>query len=269
MRQGSGPVTVVSCDNLASNGRRLEAAVREFADRAAPELQPWLDANTAFPETMVDCIVPATDAASRARVESALGVIDDASVEREPFAQWIIEDRFVSARPAWGAGVQFVADVADHRKLKLHVLNAAHSALAYLGRRRGHTFVREAIADPSLALRLHAMIAREVVPNLPDLPVFAYWCTTVERFANPMIDHRLDQIAQDGSAKLAERIYPLMRANLRAGRPITHMAEVVRAWLETAAPGGDLEQGLRSCALLPESFRAEPRLVAAVAEARP
>ena len=265
-RRRVGPVTVISCDNLASNGRRLEAAVRAFAERKAPKLAAALDSVATFPETMVDCIVPASDETSRARVDTALGLIDEASVQREGFAQWVIEDRFAGPRPAWPAGVEIVGKVGDYRRLKLHVLNAAHSALAYLGLRRGHTYVREAIADAELRTHLEAMIRLEVAPALPELAVNAYWKPTVERFANPMIDHRLDQIAQDGAQKLAERIYPLMQADLAAGRAAPVMSEVVRAWLARERPGAAVEAALPE--LLPPALRADTRLIAAVAEAQ-
>jgi fructuronate reductase len=265
-RNGAGPVTVISCDNLAGNGPRLEAAVRQFADRAGLALPDGL---ATYPETMVDCIVPATDSASRARVESVIRMTDLASVQREPFAQWVIEDRFAGPRPAWPEGVEFTADVASHRRLKLHVLNATHSALAYLGQRGGNVFVRDAVAEPNLATYLDAMVAEEIAPALPDLKVADYWKKTRARFANPMVDHRLDQIAQDGAAKLAERLYPLMAANLNAGRAVGRMAAVVRAWLDAEAPGAPAHQRVLDPALFPESFRADPRLAAAVIEARP
>ena len=266
-RGAAGPLTIISCDNLADNGRRLETAVRDFAARAHAALEPWLDSNTAFPETMVDCIVPATDGASRARVEAAIGMTDLASVQREPFAQWVIEDRFAGPRPAW-PGVEVVARVADYRRLKLHVLNAAHSALAYLGLRRGHVFVRQAIADPQLASSLDEMIFAEVAPALAGLAVADYWRATRDRFANPMVDHRLDQIAQDGRQKLAERLYPLMRSNLQAGRPLARMAEVVRAWLEAERPR-QAAQSVGDPDLFPDTFRTDPRMSAAVSQARP
>lgn len=268
-RRGEPPMTIISCDNIANNGGRLEAAVRAFADRVDPATAAEIVAGATFPETMVDCIVPASDDVSRARVDAAIGLADMASVQREPFAQWVIEDRFAGPRPAWPAGVQIVEKVGDYRRLKLHVLNASHSALAYLGGRRGHTYVRQAIADPALRRRLDAMIAEEVAPALPGLAVADYWRTTVERFANPMIDHRLDQIAQDGGAKLAERIYPLMRLNLDAGRPVAAMAAVVRAWLDTLAPGDNTGRQVLDTGLLPPELRADPRLLAAVVEAQP
>ena len=234
-RAGGAPVTVISCDNLTGNGPRLAAATTEFAERIDPALARWIRAEIAFPETMVDSIVPATDAASRARTEAALGLEDHASVQRESFAQWVIEDRFAGPRPAWDkVGVEIVGRVEPYRQLKLHVLNACHSALAYLGLARGHEFVRQAIADPELAGFLDALIADEVAPALPDLAVADYWRTTRRRFANPAIDHRLDQIAQDGPFKLAQRVYPLILANRTAGLPIRHLAGIVQAWLSFA-----------------------------------
>jgi fructuronate reductase len=278
--QGGAPVTVISCDNLMGNGRKLEAAVRVLAERWDAGLAAWIAAEVAFPQTMVDCIVPATSAESRDRIEADLGLVDQACVSREAFAQWVIEDRFAGPRPAWErAGVEFVADVAPYERLKLHVLNAAHSALAYLGLPRGHDFIRQAVTDPELSAFLDAMMAEEVAPALPGLPVTRYWRTCRARFANPRLDHRLTQIGEDGSSKLAQRLLPLIAGNARQGRPTTRMAKVVRAWLDLAArgrvkdPHGELLQARKECglgkllddpALFPAAFRTEPAVRAAL-----
>jgi len=279
---GAGPVTILSCDNLGSNGEKLGNAVRAFAERAHPGLNAWITGNTAFPLTLVDCIVPAADASHRARVEHALGMQDLASVQREEFAQWVIEDRFAGPLPAWGkAGAEIVPDIAGYQRLKLHVLNAAHSALAYFGLPRGHQFVREAIADPELQTFLEEMITREIAPALAPLDVTAYWRKVKKRFENPMIDHRLAQIAEDGSLKLPQRLFPLIEANLRTGRAIGRMAEVIRAWLELMAAtpsrdpanawlanwaraGADKAKALDNPALFPDIFRNDARLRAAI-----
>ena len=239
---GAGPVTVLSCDNLRDNGRRLEGAVEALARRRDPGLAAWIAGEATFPNSMVDAITPASDAALAARVRKAVGLADHAPVQREPFAEWVIEDRFAGPHPAWErAGARLVADVARYEALKLHVLNAAHSALAYLGLPRGHSLVHEAIADPEFAAFLDAMIAEEVAPALAPTPspadVAAYWRTTRERFAQPAMDHRLDQIARDGAAKLRERIHPLIIANTRAGRPASRLEAVVRAWAALSPPG--------------------------------
>jgi fructuronate reductase len=267
-RLRGAPLTIISCDNLMRNGQRLAEAVRAYAALSTPWLDSWLRSDVSFPETMVDCIVPASDTASRTRVERALGLVDEASVQREPFAQWIIEDRFAGPRPAWPAGVELVDSVADHRRLKLHVLNAAHSALAYLGLPKGHVYVRQAIADSELRARLDRLVLGEVAPALAGLPVQSYWADTLRRFANPMVDHRLDQIARDGAAKLAERVYPLMSANLAAGRPVEGLASVVQAWLGWTDGEGSTRSGA-DLARFAAALRADPRLAAAMASAAP
>jgi len=264
---GAGPVTVLSCDNLRDNGRRLGEAVQALAGRRDPDLAAWIAGEAAFPNTMVDAITPASDAALARRVRDAIGLEDHAPVQREPFAQWVIEERFAGPRPAWErAGARLVADVAPFEALKLHVLNAAHSALAVLGPPRGHRLVREAIADPTLAGFLEAMIAEEVAPALtPALSpadVAAYWRTTRERFAQPAMDHRLDQIARDSDAKLRERIHPLITANARAGRPAARLASVVRAWAD--AEHRDLIAALDDPTLFSAPFRNDDVVRAAV-----
>ncbi|HEY1448313.1 MAG TPA: mannitol dehydrogenase family protein [Caulobacteraceae bacterium] len=283
-RVGAGPLTVISCDNLLGNGAKLEAAVLTLADRQDPSLTAWIEGHAAFPSTMVDCIVPASDARHRQRVTAALRLEDRGSVQREVFAQWAIEDSFAGPRPAWErAGAEFVANVAAHERLKLHGLNAVHSALAYLGLLKDLEFMRQAIADPELAAFADALIAKEIAPALPDLPVAPYWRGVRARLANPRLDHRLEQIGEDGSVKLGQRILPLIVAGARAGRPTSRLAAVVRAWLVCArrglakdvrsgrlavwvSAGGSLAAALDDPLLFPEPFRTEAAARAAILE---
>jgi fructuronate reductase len=281
-REGRGPVTILSCDNLQSNGEKLGRAVVALADRLRPGVAAWMSANTAFPSTLVDCIVPAADEKHRARVQAALGMGDAASVQREEFAQWVIEDKFAGPLPAWSAvGAEIVGDLSRTQRLKLHVLNTAHSALAYMGLPRGHEFVRQAIADPELLRDLDAMMAEEIGPALAPLDVDAYWRTVKTRFRNPMVDHRLAQISEDGSLKLPQRLFPLLIANALAGLPIARMAAMVRAWLifmartpsrdpandvlsDWAHGGADIGHALDNPRLFPAPFRDDPRLRQAI-----
>jgi fructuronate reductase len=281
-RDQAGPVTILSCDNLQSNGEKLARAVTAFSARAWPGLPRWIAANIAFPLSLVDCIVPASDAAHRARVASALGAEDHASVQREEFAQWVIQDHFAAPVPDWGAvGAEIVPDITGYQRLKLHVLNTAHSALAYLGLPRGHVYVRQAIADPQLLQFLDSMMAKEISRALAPLDAAGYWRTVKARFANPMIDHRLAQIAEDGSLKLPQRLFPLLEANARTGGEIVRMAAVVRAWLdlmatnpsrdpangwlaEWAKAGADKVQALDNEALFPALFHSDARLRSAI-----
>jgi fructuronate reductase len=268
-RSHGRPITVISCDNLQANGTRLRRAVSAFMERGRPDLLSWLKDNVAFPRTVVDCIVPAATDASRARSAQALGLEDTAGVQREPYSQWVIERRFCGPRPAWErVGVQIVDDVETYGRLKLHVLNACHSALAYLGLARGHVFVREAIIDVDLARFLTELVSAEIAPALDPLPVQEYWSTVRARFINPRIDHRLSQIAEDGSQKLAERIFPLMIVNAATGAPIRLLARVVRGWLERVYGAAHVPSALDDPRLFPPPIRDNPSLRAAILEAR-
>jgi fructuronate reductase len=262
------PISIVSCDNLRDNGIRLRDALTGFIARSRPEILPWLEDEVAFPRTVVDCIVPAATETARSRVNAALGLEDRASVQREPFSQWVIEDRFTGPRPSWElAGAQIVDDVDSHGRLKLHVLNACHSALAYLGLPRGYAFVREAIGDPDLSRYLNQLVSVEIAPALHPLPVFDYWRSVRERFANPRIDHRLSQIAEDGAMKLTERIFPLMVINSRSGAPTRALARIVRGWLESTYGKDDIRSALDEPGLLPAPIREDASLRAAIFEA--
>ncbi len=281
-RTDGGPISVVSCDNLSDNGGKLERAVLAFARAIDATLAAWIEDHVCFPRTMADCIVPATDEACRSRVDTALGLHDEAPVMREAFAQWAVEGRFAGPRPAWEtAGVEIVRDVGPFERMKLHVLNASHSALAYHGLLRGHRFVREAIQDRGLSDFVDAIVEEEIAPTLAPLNVLAYWQPVRARFANRFLDHRLEQIAEDGSVKLAQRIFPLLIANVRGGRSHGRLAKVIRAWLEFARTrevtdpagarlkgwaesGGRVENALDDPALFPDPFRTDPKVRAAI-----
>ena len=53
------PLTLISCDNIASNGEKLRSTVTDIARAQDAGLGDWIDNECAFPSTMVDRIVPA------------------------------------------------------------------------------------------------------------------------------------------------------------------------------------------------------------------
>jgi len=235
LRRGAGlpGLTLLSCDNLPDNGRVLERLMGEYLDRADPALARWVAAECAFPSTMVDRIVPATTPADLDRVEQRIGLRDEGAVITEPFSQWVIEDRFAGPRPRWDVGgAEFVADVRLYETAKLRMLNGAHSALAYLGLRRGHRFVHEAIADAAIRATVERLMRDEAAPTLdPAFDAQAYADALLARFANPALPHRLQQIAMDGSQKIPQRWLAVLAWNQRHGRQCPAILEALAAWI--------------------------------------
>lgn len=235
-RAGTAPFTVLSCDNLPSNGHLARGVVLGFAEARDPKLADWIAGQVKFPATMVDRITPATTPEDIERLAALAGYHDPACVWHEPFRQWVIEDDFTdNACPGWDAGgAQFVRDVSAFETMKLRCLNGTHSALAYLGYLAGHETVSDAIADPSFAALCQKLWRDEILPTVPqpegeDLP--AYTGALLARYQNPSIRHRTWQIAMDGSQKLPQRILGPVAENLAADRPVPGLALVVAAWM--------------------------------------
>ena len=234
--RGLTGVTFLSCDNLAQNGEQLEKLLSAYLAAHDPVLAEWVSAECSFPSSMVDRIVPATTDVDLMAAQTALGGFADAAhVVTEPFSQWVIEDRFVQGRPRWEAfDAELVADVAPYETAKLRMLNGAHSALAYLGLQRGHEFVHQAIGNDTLRSLVEQLMRKEAAPTIDtaagqDLMVYAD--NLLERFANPALNHRLAQIAMDGSQKIPQRWLETSAFHQQLGRQCPAILTAMGAWL--------------------------------------
>ena len=292
---GIAPFRVMPCDNMADNGGKLHRALIAFAALRDPALADWIAGEVRVPATMVDAITPASDDVLIADVAAATGLEDAAPVQREAFAQWVIEDDGARDGPDLAAvGAIITSDVSGWERAKLRILNGAHSTLAYGGLLRGHDNVGAAMADPELAALVTALVREDVAPVLPPvtgLDLDAYRAAVFARFRNPAIVHRLEQIAQDGSQKIPYRLLDTIVANLDRGRTPHHALRAVAAWiaflidrarrdvpiidplarpLVRACGGRDTADGVRHLlaldAVFPGRFRAMPDLVNALTD---
>ena len=233
--RGLRPFTVLCCDNLPDNGRVARGVCLDLARLIDPGLADWIAAEGRFPSTMVDRIAPATKPEDLARVVALTGRRDAAPVVHEPFRQWVVEDAFVDgARPDLAAaGAMLAADVAPHERMKLRMLNGAHSALAYLGYLAGCETIADAVAAPALARFVQELWAQEIAPTLsppPGVSLADYAEALMRRFANPAIRHRTWQIAMDGSQKLPQRLLGTLAARHAAGLPAPRLTLALAAW---------------------------------------
>jgi fructuronate reductase len=239
---GRGGLTVLCCDNLPGNGRIVRRLVGEFAAERDPELARFIADNVSFPSTMVDRITPASTAKTYADALSLTGYEDRAAVETEPFTQWIVEDDFVSGRPDWEAGgALFVRNVEPYEKMKLRMLNGAHSMLAYSGFLAGHKYVRDVMADADLALlvKRHMDNAALTLDPVPGVDLNYYGEELRARFANPAIAHETYQIAMDGTQKLPQRLIEPAIVALHGGFSLRPYQFAVAAWMRYAMGAGE------------------------------
>ncbi|MBS0341449.1 MAG: mannitol dehydrogenase family protein [Proteobacteria bacterium] len=227
-------VTVASCDNLSDNGRKLQELCMFEALARDPALGAWIESRCAFPNSMVDRIVPAATEAQHGAAALALGVHDQGALSTEAFWEWVIERRLAdpsdAARLA-GAGVTVVDEVKPFEDAKLRMLNGSHTALAMIGAVQGWATVADGMAIPGVRRFIHAFMTRVAMPGLarPELP--AYRDALLERFANPHLHHRAHQIASDSSLKIPLRWGPALVEGLSAGREMEPLALACAAWM--------------------------------------
>lgn len=235
---GSEPLTVLSCDNLRENGKKLHRALLSYLEHLGwTKVRSWVEGSVSFPCSMVDRIVPSLSAEKTRALEDEFRLTSPSElIATETFSQWVVEDDFKGRRPSLETvGVQFVQDVTAFEDMKLRLLNAAHSYLAYQGQLKGHKFVHEAMKDPELASDLKTLMLDEVAPLLttPEGVDFKeYVESLLRRFQNHYLPHELRQIAMDGSQKISQRWLPSLIEAEKRGSQNDILSKAIRAWLE-------------------------------------
>ncbi len=217
---GALPFTVMSCDNLPGNGHVTQAAVVGLARLSDPAFADWVAQNVAFPNGMVDRITPATGPRERA-MAAEFGLTDSVPVTCEPFRQWVLEDNFPMGRPALEkVGVTFTPHVHAFEAMKIRILNGGHAIIAYPGGLKGHEYVHEDMADPTIRAFLDAVETREILPIVPPVPgqdLNDYKTLIIQRFSNPGVADTVRRLCLDGTNRQPKFIIPSIRDVLAAG----------------------------------------------------
>jgi mannitol 2-dehydrogenase len=236
--RGIAAPTVVSCDNIENNGEIAGRAVLANAESRDPELAAWVGEHVEFPSSMVDRITPATTLEMAQEVRRDLHVNDRWPVVAEPFAAWVLEDKFADGRPPFEqAGVLMVDDVAPYELMKLRLLNAGHQCLAYFAHLCGFEYVHEAASDPLFAKLLLAYLESEAIPTLPPVPgidLHEFSRTLVERFSNPGVRDTVARLCAYSSDRIPKWLLPVICDNLASHGPVQLAAAVIASWARYA-----------------------------------
>jgi fructuronate reductase len=234
MQSGAGDITLISCDNVPSNGKVLRQVVSEMASQTAPELVSWLEDNVFFPSTMVDRIVPRPTVTDSEFARHSLGLLDTAVVVGEPFKQWVIANEFGEGMPAWEqAGAEIVSSVDAHEMIKMRILNGAQTTIAHIGCLLGIATTCAGVHDEDLRALVLKMLHQEVaatVPLVPGMDARNYIATSMARLENKALMHTNHQIATDGSQKIVQRLLDPVRDRLAAAQPCDLLIAASASW---------------------------------------
>jgi len=212
-RAGGQPLVVLPCELVSRNGRVLQGTVTALArDAEAPaDFVAWLRSGVIWADTLVDRIVSEP--------------IEPIGAVAEPYALWAIGRQPGLEPPCRHAAVVMADDLEPFERLKLHVLNLGHTVLADIWRseaRAADETVRAILADPLVRERLDGIYRREVIPGFAARGMgeeaVAYVATTMERFLNPYLDHRIADIAQNHAVKVDRRVAAFLAWIADAGK---------------------------------------------------
>lgn len=198
-RISGSPIQVMPAELIQKNGEVLRDLVFGIARIYSPDFQDWLRVAVTWVNSLVDRIVSAP--------------LEPAGAIAEPYALWAIEDQEGLVLPCVHPNVQVVRGLDQTEKLKLFILNLGHTYLVHRWLRESgekSRYVRELMEQPAYLEDLTAVLSKEVVPAFEGYgwrpQAEAYVATTLDRFKNPFLDHKLADIAQNHHEKVNRRI---------------------------------------------------------------
>lgn len=206
------PVQVMPVELISNNGQVLRDRVLEIAqDRG---FRAWLQTRVRWVNSLVDRIVSEP--------------IEPAGAVAEPYALWAIEDQPGLILPCIHPAIRVYSSLEEPASLKLFLLNLAHTVLAddWLndGRPQGR-FVRHVMDNPAARAGLQQLYRDEMLPGFTAAGMGtvakAYVTTTLERFANPFLDHRISDIAQNHDEKIRRRCHDFLDWAAKHGDHVT------------------------------------------------
>ena len=219
------PVVVLPTELIQRNGDVLRTTVVELAQRsgASAALLGFLTIQCVFANSLVDRIVSSP--------------LEPAGAVAEPYALWAVERQTGLTLPCRHPAIKLVADLEPFERLKLHILNLGHSVLAHhwIARRLSPELtVREMLGIREFRNILVDIYRTEVLPGFASRGMLqeaeGYATTTLERFDNPFLDHRLSDIATGHPYKVHRRIGGFLEwVQAKDGGVYRSLAEVLRS----------------------------------------
>lgn len=199
-QNGAEPLLILPCELVSDNGEVLRRLLVGLSDawNESPEFKAWLAASVMICDTLVDRIVSEP--------------IEPIGAVAEPYGLWAIKRQPGFEPPLQHPSITYTDDLESFLRLKLHILNLGHTYLAQIWQAEKHRpdeTVREMLADRDIKQRLLSLYDDEVIPGFAARGMAEaatrYVATTLERFENPFLNHRVSDIAQNHAIKIERR----------------------------------------------------------------
>ncbi len=204
---------IFACELIPENGKTLKSCVMKYADlwELGDDFTNWLEEENTFCNTLVDRIVSGYPEDAET-IFAEIGKEDKLLNTAEPFHLWVIEGDFENELPLKKAGLNVVwsDEVASYGKMKVRILNGAHTSLVFPSLLCGMETVKDSLDDEELSKFLSRCLFDCILPLLGEDNEEAkkFAAEVLERFANPYLKHRWQSISLNSLSKFRQRVLP-------------------------------------------------------------
>ena len=195
------------CELIDNNADKLKQCIIIYANYwlLPKDFLTWIEKENEFSNTLVDRIVtgyPDDEIADRHKDDKFLNT-------GEIYHLWVIEGNFeneLSLKKA-GFNVVWTDNVAPYKKIKVRILNGAHTSLVAAGLLCGIKTVGECTKDKVVSSFLSECM-EEILSVFNSVESRAFADAVFDRFKNPFINHKLESIALNSISKFSVRVLP-------------------------------------------------------------
>lgn len=197
------------CELIDNNGDELEKCVVKYAQlwNLSEDFIAWINNENVFLNTLVDRIVTGYPSDGTEKLYPDDKFLDTSEV----FHLWVIEGDYEKELPLKKAGfnVIWTDDVKPYKKIKVRILNGAHTSLVAASLLSGVETVGETMNDKNLSAYLGTVMNSEILPTIGDNEDSRKFAESVfDRFRNPFIKHKWRSIALNSISKYSVRVLP-------------------------------------------------------------
>lgn len=210
-KNGLNGFIILPCELIDNNGAELKSCVLKYAElwNLESEFIAWLENENHFVNTLVDRIVTGYPNDETTNIHPDDKFLDTAEI----FHLWVIEDNFENELPLkkTGFNVVWTDDVKPYKKIKVRILNGAHTSLVAAALLSGIETVGKAMNDEITSAFLNKCMKDEILPTIgEDDESIAFANSVFDRFRNPFIQHKWRSIALNSVSKFSVRVLPTL-----------------------------------------------------------
>lgn len=204
---------ILSCELIDNNAKELQKFVLRYIQywKLGEDFFNWIIEENTFCNTLVDRIVTGYPKDEAEHLCDEIGYADKLLDTAEPYHLWVIEGNYEKELSLQKAGLNVVwtDDVKTYKKMKVRILNGAHTSLVFPSMLCGIDTVKESLDDKDLSEFLNICLFEYILPTLGETEENRQFANAVrERFANPYIKHMWKSISLNSVSKFTARVLP-------------------------------------------------------------